>query len=154
MPGPVEKVGGIGIDAEIDLDKLEKGFDAMFAELKKLDPQLQKTEKNLKDVERTGKTAGTAFKGASVQVKGLFKTMVGANLAAQAMQKTFHELFRLLKFGMTEPLKQAIKFETTMAKLSTIIEGDARKAVQGLSKDVREMAIRFGGRQRGRYWSI
>jgi TP901 family phage tail tape measure protein len=131
-----ENVGGIEMDAIIELDALNSSVKQLNRILETLDPSLRKTERGLTQVEKSGQNAGGALGTLSKGFGTLLPQLTAANIAANLIQRSFTELSSLLKVAMTAPIQKAAEFETTMANVGSIIKGDSTQAVKGLSKEV------------------
>lgn len=147
----IEKKGKVAAGS---INALEKEAKQLRDKLERLAPgtkafiqtaqKLKGVEKKLAGVRKEADKLTKQTKLVSSSLTKLTGAFAAGQVAATTFQRALRQLGDVAKFFGTEPIKQAVSFEATLAKLSTLIEGDARVAIQGLSKDVREMAVRFG----------
>lgn len=124
------------MDAELDLGKLTSDIKKLDQFLRTLDPTLKRTEGGLRQVETASKTAGTAAAGLGAGFRSLIPQLTAAHLATTAIMRSLQGL----KTAFTAPMAHARSFETVMARVSTVMEGDSTDAVRTLSKEILELS--------------
>lgn len=138
MPGN-EKVGGVSIDAEIDLSKFHGDLQTLTKHLEKLDPSLKKTEQGLHGVERRTHEAGQSAKVATSAFGGFFRQFTAAEIVTRALYRAL----TLLKTAFTAPIQGAAEFESLLAQISTVVEGSTKQSIKVLGDELLKMSKRF-----------
>ena len=131
-----ESVGGIQMEAELDTSKFDKGIDSVKGKLDQLDPALKKTEDSTKKVEQATNAAGLSF-GKLVKAIGL------ANIATSLYFKGLNLAIAGLEQLTTKPIKNAIAFESVMAKVGTTLRGSTKKDIDALGDAILQMTTKF-----------
>lgn len=136
-------VGGIRASAELDTSKFDAGVKNMGAAAEKLDPSLKRAEKGLRSLEDAGKSAGTSANFLQTTFTKLTAGFAAADLAVRAITATLRGAGEVLKTAFTSPIKEAARFETVMAKVSTVVDGSTKQSIRALGNEVLEMSRRF-----------
>lgn len=140
---PNEKLPPLEMDAEINLGEFHGDLKQLVGALEKLDPSLREAERGMNKVERASREAGKSagfLKSTFVQLTGSF---TAANLAADVIRRGFRGMFEVLKTGFTAPINEARKFETVLARISTVVEGSTKESIRALGDEILEMSKRF-----------
>jgi TP901 family phage tail tape measure protein len=142
VPGN-EKVGGVQIDAEINLSKINDAGKSLEASLGKIDPALKRTEKGFREIENASGVAARSTNALHTSFGKLVGAMGIANIAASTLQRGLQAAASGLKYLFTAPLNQAAAFDEMMRKISTVVEDDSAPAIAKLGKAILDMSRKF-----------
>jgi TP901 family phage tail tape measure protein len=134
-----EKVGGIEFEAEIDLNKFQADTKKLQQLLDKMNPSVKKTDKALKDVEKSATGAGGAAGKAGISFKSLFGAFTLGNIASTAIMKAI----RGVKDALVGAIVGAIDFQAQMVQVRKVT-GATGSEMRDLKKFVSELGVETG----------
>ncbi len=125
-----------GFEIGIKIDRLEGELKKAVGEFKKFNEDAIRAASGVRTLEDHSRKASDGIGLLDGTFKRLAASMSVANIASNAVFRGIAILQQGLKAIFVEPIRQAGNFETTLARISTVVKNDSAPAMRTLSQEV------------------
>lgn len=106
----------------------------------------KKVRESVEQLDRASKSTNASVKKALGEVglsSSLFKQFTAAGVASNLLTQGLFKVQAAAQAAFTAPLRLASDFETTMARISTVVEGSTAESIKALGDEILALSTKF-----------